>query len=175
MIHCMVDLETLGTTADAAIAQIGAVAFDESEIVSRFQVNITVAYADERVINAETVMWWLQQPKEVINEVFFKPSFPLFNSLHMFEGWYTGWNCSTLWGNGAMFDNAILEDVYKQMNIKAPWTYRHHRCFRTIKECFKGTVPEPTRDENAKHIAVVDAEHQAKWLQQIHAKVGGIL
>ena len=59
--HIMIDLETMGTRADAPIVSIGAVAFDAKGIDREFYCTVSLhsAVRSGAVIDPSTVMWWL--------------------------------------------------------------------------------------------------------------------
>src|SRR6478609_5266295 len=70
MKHVMIDLETLGTSADAVWLSIAAIQFDPhtGEIGARFNANVDLASAQKagRTISADTLKWWLKQRPEIL-------------------------------------------------------------------------------------------------------------
>ena len=40
-------------------------------------------------------------------------------------------------GNGAAFDNALLEIAYREYNLPIPWKYTHSLCLRTLYATFR--------------------------------------
>ena len=73
--NIMVDLETLGTSADSVILSIGAVKFDleTGEIDNRgFYASVSVEsnLSFRRRVSEETLLWWLKQPAAA-QQVFF--------------------------------------------------------------------------------------------------------
>ena len=66
MKHVMIDLETLGTVADAAILSIGAVKFElESQAIddAGFYASVSIDSNLEmkRRIQEDTLIWWMKQ------------------------------------------------------------------------------------------------------------------
>lgn len=174
MQHVMLDLETLGTSNKAVVLSIGAVKFDpySSDLGQTFYVELTgdlkTQQANGRIIDASTVLWWMQQGA-MAKQVFSDPPIEgvirasTVSALLQFRDFINDPE-TCLWGNGADFDNAILADLYRDMAIPVPWSFRFNRCFRTIK----GMFPEVTiARDGVHHNALDDAVHQAKHLQEI--------
>ena len=70
-----------------------------------------------------------------------------------------------VWGNGANFDNVILDNLYKKLGIKTPWEWWNDRCYRTVKGMFKDV--KANKFVGVGHKAIDDAVHQVKHLQKI--------
>jgi exodeoxyribonuclease VIII len=65
------------------------------------------------------------------------------------------------WGCGAGFDNVIIENAYKAVGMKRPWTPWLDRCYRTIKE----VIVLPMEDRTGTyHNALDDAIYQTNHL-----------
>jgi hypothetical protein len=74
-----------------------------------------------------------------------------------------------IWGNGAGFDNVLLRQVYETHGREMPWSFRHDRCFRTLRNML--TIEEGHYLGTA-HTALADAENQAIRTNQIVRKLG---
>jgi len=170
MQNVMVDLETLGTAADAVILSIGAVQFDTdgSPLGERFytEVDIDDQLALGRTVTGKTISWWVQQSRQaqgVFKEVHKKT---LHQALCSFAVFFDHPNYC-VWGNGAEFDNAILIHAYAQAgDIQQPWSHRNNRCYRTLKNLSN----RPRRDDsmpNVPHNALDDAIAQALHCQEM--------
>ncbi|NDD98181.1 MAG: 3'-5' exoribonuclease, partial [Actinobacteria bacterium] len=63
MTQVMIDIETLSTQYNAAILSIGAVKWEESEIVDTFYINVDPKSCKELGLHVEhkTVEWWMKQ------------------------------------------------------------------------------------------------------------------
>lgn len=163
--QCMLDLETMGTGYNAAICSIGAVKFSlDKGIVDEFYctINAKDCVANGLVVEEATVNWWLKQPREVMAALT-KDTKSLKDGLALFSKWF-GTKSLDTWGNGATFDNVIIQSAYEAVGIRRPWKYWNDRCFRTIKNII--VVDEETR-EGTYHNALDDAKHQAKHLLRI--------
>lgn len=169
MKHVMIDLETLGTTADAAILSIGAVKFDlESDKIddSGFYASVSVQsnFDAGRTIDESTLIWWLGQPKGA-QAVFTEPKQTLETALASLSDWL-GHNKRYVWSNGASFDIPMLEHAFKKFGWEAPWEFYNSRCVRTYRSLpAAARVPKPANDHNA----LRDAINQARNVQAIYA------
>jgi exodeoxyribonuclease VIII len=72
-----------------------------------------------------------------------------------------------VWGNGSNFDNELMKQAFKVMNMRCPWDYSGDRCFRTIKNLPRAEAPGIRPANNIHHTALGDALYQARWLQNI--------
>lgn len=175
MKHAMIDLETLGTTADAVICSIGAVKFDlSSDAIDDngfyASASINSNLETHRRIQEDTLMWWLKQPAEA-QSVFYETKSSLRSCLEELSDWLGNSNFF-VWSNGADFDLPMLAHAYSQHSMEVPWKFWNSRCFRTYKN-----LPQASQASFAptgvKHNALTDAFNQAKHLQAIHAVVSG--
>ena len=154
----MVDIETLGTTANSAITSIGAARFDKEEVLDKFYV--VIKFDNSRFIDADTIRWWMKQ-KDEARKVFLDGNyFPLADALAAFDTWMG--DATEIWGNGSDFDNVILMDAYKQHNMT--WNHRVNRCYRTLKSLMPGIE---IKRIGTYHNAVDDATSQAEHLIEI--------
>jgi len=172
MSEVMVDLETLGNGSNAVIISIGAVAFDPAsgQIQSEFYTNVEPQSCVDAGLKMDvsTVMWWMKQSDEA-RAAFTKPAVPIEIALDIFKAWYP--QGAGMWGNGATFDNVILDNAYKACNITRPWHYTKDRCYRTLK----ALRPDIKQDRvGTHHNALDDAKFQAlhacKLLRSLGAK-----
>jgi DNA polymerase III epsilon subunit-like protein len=167
--HISIDLETLGTVADAVILSIGAVRFDPfSDAIddNGFYASISIEsnLDANRRIQEDTLLWWMKQSAAAQN-VFFEPKNALENALIDFSEW-VGHDQHCMWSNGADFDLPMLAHAFTQHKLTIPWKHWNSRCVRTVKELplAKGvTVPRT----GTHHNALYDAIYQAKLVQAI--------
>lgn len=171
----MVDLETLGTVADAVILSIGAVKFDiDSDAFddNGFYASVSVDSNLElnRRIQEDTLVFWMGQ-EPAAQKVFHEPKNTLRSALEDFSDWVDGDNYS-MWSNGADFDLPMLAHAFTQCRLDIPWKFWNSNCFRTYKKLpqAKSVTFVPN---GVKHNAMADAVNQAKHLQMIHAVVTG--
>lgn len=172
MADVMVDLETLGNGSTAAIISIGAVAFDaeSGKIESEFYVNVDPQSCVDAGLKMDvsTVMWWMKQSDEA-RSAFNVKGESIEVALNMFKEWYP--QSAALWGNGATFDNVILDNAFKAAGMNRPWHFTKDRCYRTLKNL----RPDIKQDKvGVAHNALDDAKFQAlhacKLLRAVGAK-----
>jgi hypothetical protein len=169
--HIMLDIETFGNGNDAVIASIGAVKFNETEILDEFHVGVKPESCQQLglVIDASTVMWWLHPDRAPAREALLSlESVDLGSALAGFSVWME--EPTPIWGNGSTFDNVILRSAYRVAGLEYPVGFWMDKCYRTVK----GLRPaiELVR-EGTHHDACDDARCQAKHLQAIVAALGG--
>ena len=173
----MIDLETLGTTADAVIMSIGAVRFDlESGTVSeceenRFYCSVGIdSQVLHRRISIETIDWWKQQPQKASN-IFEEDKVHLTDALYRLRDWAIPPGVASLpitaWSNGADFDLPMLSHAYAWMGFKPAWEPYSARCYRTYKN-LPGARTIKVERTGQHHNALDDAIYQARHLCAIH-------
>jgi len=182
--HVMVDIETLGTGNNALPLSIGAVKFTKNTVLDKFEVGVDPDDAQRygRTITGGTVMWWFDPARdEARKRIFNMPKVDLSSALQGFADWCsippmdfsTGEEITTklgsLWGNGAIFDNVILESAASVTQTDWPFDFRHNECYRTLRN--RAPDVEFTR-HGVHHSAVDDALSQALHLQRICAAKG---
>lgn len=175
MKHIMIDLETLGTVADAVIMSIGAVKFDlDSDALddTGFYASVSIDSNSEvkRRVQEDTLVFWMKQTAAA-QHVFHEEKVPLRNALEDLADWI-GDDSYVMWSNGADFDLPMLAHAFTQHCIEVPWKFWNSRCFRTYKNLpqARSAVFTP---HGVKHNALADAVNQARHLQAIHAVVTG--
>lgn len=175
MSHIMLDLETMGNGPQAAIIAIGAVAFDESGVIGDgfyVQVSLESSMKAGGVVDASTVMWWLQQNNEA--RAAFKGNeraVAIGGALLQFARWFESVDGCQVWGNGASFDNAILGAAYRANGSTQPWAFWNDRCYRTFKALHNKV---PFERVGTHHNALDDARSQAEHLIS-NAQAAGVL
>ena len=166
MKNIMVDLETMGNGANAAIIAIGAVEFDQvAGIGDKFYevVDLASSMANGGIVDASTVMWWMKQ-SEAARGSFDTKGVSVNQALVNFAGWLENrapFKELQIWGNGAAFDNVILSSAYRSAGIMQPWPFWGDRCYRTIKALYPSIEAKRV---GTYHNAVDDAETQARHL-----------
>lgn len=185
MDHFMMDLETRGNSPGCHILSIGIIAFDpfatsldrvfEDEgfytVVSRDSCADALLHIDE-----STMAWWGQQSPEarkVLAESE-EPGAPslkeaLHDAIIYVQGHCTPRNAK-VWGNGADFDNPIINVAARHAGVKLPWQWGN-RCYRTMKNLHEvlgveHTAPPLVR-QGTYHNALADARTQATHLWDI--------
>lgn len=176
--HVMLDLETWGTSPYSTIISIGACVFDpyveeQNKIITdRFEVAIAPINAGLRV-DAETLMWWMDPARDDARASWWDmPKVSIREALDGFADWLSlgrDMNDFRIWGNGAGFDNVLLRQAYEVNSREVPWSFRHDRCFRTLRNLL--TIEEG-QYLGTQHNALHDAVNQAIRTNQIVRKLG---
>lgn len=131
----MLDIETLGTTANSIILSIAAVKFefgnDETEVYS---VNIDPKSAKKygMISNPSTIQWWKDQRQEAL-KAFMTNQISIESALDGFTD-FVGpqWKDTIFFVNGASFDYPILQWSYDATGRTAPWKYWNQYDARTL-------------------------------------------
>ncbi|MFT1617540.1 3'-5' exoribonuclease domain-containing protein [Enterobacter kobei] len=177
--HLMVDIESMGKKAGAPIVSIGAVFFDPAsgQMGPEFYKVISLESAMEwgGVPDASTIIFWLKATPEARSEIVMDLAIPLDDALLQFKDFIAenaanGKDSVQVWGNGATFDNVLLEDAYARTGISCPWKYWNNRDVRTIVELGKAVGYTPRHEipfEGEPHKAISDARHQVKYVSAI--------
>jgi exodeoxyribonuclease VIII len=164
-VNIMIDLETMSTRSNAAICSIGAVKFENKKIIDTFYCTVDLKSCKDfgLHISKDTVQWWSEQNKEALKELT-KNNVPLEVALTKFSEWY-GRKSLPTWGNGAGFDNVVLENAYLAIGKVRPWKFWDDRCYRTMKNMLHW-IDADSR-EGTYHNALDDAMYQTKHLIKI--------
>ena len=164
--NVMLDLETMDNTSDSAIVSIGACVFSSANgITSKFEIDVDLQSAIDYggTVGGSTVLWWLNQKWEARKKLTQAKALLLPDALIEFSNWIP--DGAIVWGNGSDFDNVILKNAYRRVDMPTPWPKFNDRCFRTMKTIFKD-VQKPKR-EGIAHSALDDAIFQATWILKI--------
>lgn len=163
----MLDLETLGTSHDALIVQIGVCFFDPEtgEIGSTFETTVMPLsdYAGKFSINHETVMWWLSQSPEAQVAIRY-PDVALHEALlHLktFLHAQSSEGPDEIWCH-ASFDAPILKHAYSALGIKFPVHYKNFRDIRTLL-ALSGYDKDHSPTVGVSHTALDDCRTQVGY------------
>ncbi|WP_234782805.1 3'-5' exonuclease, partial [Enterobacter hormaechei] len=177
--HLMVDIEAFGKKADSPVVSIGAVFFDPStgNTGSEFYkvISLESAMASGGVPDASTIIFWLKASPEARSELVMDDAIPLDDALLQLNEFITenaanGPDSVQVWGNGATYDNVLLEASYDRTGIPCPWKFWNNRDVRTVVELGKAVGCEPRYEipfEGEPHKAISDALHQVKYVSAI--------
>ncbi len=165
-INITFDLETLGNTSNAPIAQIGAVKFsDDGEIIDKFKRNIKLSSLERYGfhVDYETIQWWLEQDDKAIKSVFVNDdAIDLRLALRDFIEWIGKPGEYVYWSH-ATFDPPILNNNMIKVGIKNPIPFRAHRDIRTLTH-FVGL--STTDRQGIHHDALDDCLYQAEYISK---------
>lgn len=139
----MIDIETLATRSDAAIVQIGAVAFENGAILGEpLLVSIAPEFYEQNRefhVSDQTKAWWAKQSKAARDSLNINKVATVYIALDRMREWFEeiGFNPKKdeVWANGPQFDLSILRyaasKAYGDDN-QVPWHYRQERDCRTL-------------------------------------------
>ncbi len=178
-VHVMVDLETLGRRAGCKVLSIGAVVFGPSGLGAEFYSRILRAEQGDLHEDPDTIQWWAGQKEGAKAELFGSDEGKvlLAQSLKDFNTWLEhlaprdnrGNLELAVWGNGADFDNAILQSCFAATDQTQAWPFFNNRCYRTLK----GLAPAVKLSrQGTYHNALDDAKSQAEHAVRILDAMG---
>jgi len=181
----MVDLETLSTETDAVVLSIGAVRFrldtrDDIESIKDedrcfySRLDTTDQENEGRSIDPSTVEWWESQSAEA-RKVFEEEPEGVVHALKRFLKFCKGGK--RIWGNGNMFDNAIVRDLCKDYDLDYPVGYWNDLDVRTLTRLWNllanqgSNNKRPSIDLGAEHNALDDARRQVLQVQMMYQEL----
>ena len=168
----MIDLETLSTNPNAVVLTVGAVKFDPHTQMKLydemyFRVDVDSQTALGRHVMQKTLDWWGQQPNEVANEALSDSNrIQLQDVLKNINKFSVG--VDVFWCQGPLFDYAILQNLYTQMEQPVPWQYWQIRDSRTLFNL----VPRESEKRIGLHNALEDCKFQARKVQKVYRQLG---
>ena len=166
--HAMIDLETLDVLPTATVLTIGGVKFDPNSVKETLQPFYYRFDVDEqlnkgRTISESTMDWWATQAEDVREEALGDDNrTPVLEILKALNKWCVG--IDELWCQGPLFDYAILQNLYAQLNQPCPWNYWQIRDSRTLFSLYK----ENETSKPDAHNALADCDYQAKKVQRYY-------
>ena len=177
----MVDLETMGTDTDTQVLSIGAVRYrlDTVDDVQSIMDPDRCFYArldleDQaskgRSVSNDTIKWWADQSSEA-RSVFQEDPEDVGSVLKRFIKFCTGGR--RIWGNGNMFDNAIMRSLCKDYDLEYPVGYWNDLDVRTLTRLWNLVLngvskgKRPTIKLGELHNALDDARRQVIQCQHM--------
>jgi hypothetical protein len=174
--HLMIDLETLSTAGDAAIAQIGLAPFwidGEGLAAEGLQINVDPQSCIDLGfrIDWSTLHWWMMQEQDA-REALPLPGkgVPIGEALVQVGDYIRklqtmeGGGRIYVWSNGATFDIPILGHAFRLLGMKEPWGYQDARDTRTLSMLALNAIKPKAV---VKHRALDDAVAQVLWVQNM--------
>jgi hypothetical protein len=167
----MIDIETMGNKAGAALVSIAAVQFDlhTGQTGEQFYVNVDLQSCLNAglKVDASTLIWWMQQNENARMKFTYNPS-PLHAVLAQLSEFVAsvGLDCE-VWGNSARFDLGILEVAFTACKMQTPWKFWNERDVRTLV----AFAPDIKANEvfiGDKHDPIHDCLHQIKYCTKIY-------
>lgn len=178
----MLDIETFGNTSTAAIVQVAAVLFDRNtgKEIDSFKAEVDpVSSVDAGMtMDAQTVMWWLQQSKPAQKSITKQPRGSIREVLTNFNTFISRHEPNPrnviVWCH-ATFDFPIMENAYKLLNINSPWHYRSARDLRTLVDLGGVDVYNDYANNGTAHDALDDCRFQVKYTYDCLKKTQGVV
>ena len=170
--HLMIDLETLGNTADTVVLSMGAVLFTKEKQLAtgHWFFNYGMQIKAKRAIDPSTLHWWLKQGDGLgsLMSQCMAQGKSASAILTEFTGtWLPQFAPGVVkelraWSKGANFDVPIVEHMMAACGIQVPWQFWNVRCYRTLHTIW-GLQEKPNAK---KHDALSDAITQATAVRE---------
>jgi len=159
-----IDLETLSTSADAVVLEMGAVMFDPAtlELGPEYHAEVEMRAPDNRLrgIDAGTMVWWAERVKEGHDMPGVYGGGSLWGALQglaEFMARHADPEEVEMWAWGSDFDFGILRHAHDEAQMKLPWRYSRQCDARSF--CGKLGIK---RVGPVTHQALADAKQEAQ-------------
>ena len=171
MTHVMIDLETLDTSPTTVVLSCGMVEFDPNsgKVSTGHGVTLYPSIQEQfekgRTVSESTLIWWLKRSDMAKADWLNAKRQNLNDFRESLRQWMSFMQDIKVWGNGSVFDIAILEHMLDYTRI--PWKYYNIRDTRTLWDI------HPYKKENKKetaHTALADAIDQAERVCEVWPK-----
>lgn len=170
---CMIDVESMGKGADAALVALGAAFFDirTQTIGPTFlrTINLATAVRDGGTMDPSTVIFWLRQGDAARHSVAYNGQ-DIRKVLQDFSDWIKE-TCRhedvRPYGNSNSFDLPKIETAMERIGMKTPWHFINVRCFRTMRAMYPSVEYNPAEKGDGAHNALADAQFQVEHLFKI--------
>tara|TARA_R110000737_G_scaffold47134_7_gene67097 strand:+ start:13661 stop:14200 length:540 start_codon:yes stop_codon:yes gene_type:complete len=178
----MLDIETVGTSADSAILTIGLAHFDmqTGAIIKSAEFRNSQAAQEKlgRKVDPATVAWWGRQSPaaraRLVQEPLYEPiemMRKVYAFLHAVSS--SQWNLG-IWAKGPGFDMTLCRSLTEDLNAKWKGHFSREYCVRTMllidKEMGWNLAEGIYNDLD--HGAEADAVYQAKQVSAIWQRIG---
>jgi len=166
MTDVMLDLETLGTDSNSVVISISAVEFNRKtgKLGREFEMGLDKFEQIEKggIVDTATVEWWASQSQEAKDEINRLEKINVPHVLRAYADWIRQSKAMTVWGNGATFDNVILENLFKRHGVAYPTKFWDNRCVRTLCDLLR-IDSRKTKFIGVKHRGIDDCKHQITY------------
>lgn len=173
MTHCMIDIETLGTTPGCIILSIGAVVFDPLRGTLGETLYRNLEQQTQRdhglEVDSKTVAWWNTKAPAAKARLLNPPPVDAEKALCVLNEFLKENGCTYVWGHGAGFDMPIIRAAMDEFILTPAWKFWNDRDTRTI---FDLANRKPDREEGVHHDALWDAIQQARCVNECYAALG---
>lgn len=129
-LEILIDIEALGGHADAAIIEVGAVAFNpiDGSILSEF--HHLIKPAKTATADLDTLEWHRRQGTwpRVVEDI----GQPVSLVLMELSTWAKSFDVETFWSWGSTYDFPHLDAAFQLALMQPPWRYSRCQCARTV-------------------------------------------
>lgn len=169
-LHIMADIEAMSTAPTASITEIGWASFfprgrgwvDSGLLRVDLQSCIDLGLT----VDASTIHFWMQQEEALRLRQVDGSGVPLERALRELCGIAENMRPANWWANGIAYDQAVLDNAYRRLGLRAPWKYNQWRDLRTLGALLP--VEKPPRPVHLpSHSAEADACAQVLWAQAL--------
>ncbi|MCL1125607.1 3'-5' exonuclease [Shewanella surugensis] len=182
----LIDIKTFGHTENAVIASMACVIVNvvKSRVVDECYIRCQTEFQTNRALDEASIAFWRQQRFNNPNawQELFSPNMPrqpleqalqhLSNFIHQH---FPTNSVVQIMGNRAEFDNVILSNAYQQTGVKQPWFEHENQSLASmiwLAKMLFGYDPQCSIPfKGTQHLALHDAQHQAKVLLAIMDKL----
>ena len=164
------DFETLGTSFNAPVIQIGAVKFNTvGEILDKFYTNINWNDLSKYSFTTDypTLQWWMETQSEAAKTLFTGETMLLKDAFKAFEKWIGKPKDYYYWTH-ATFDPVIFANTCRVLGMDVFIPFRHQMDIRTLT-LLAGRVK--VEREGTAHNALDDAILQADYISKMLNKL----
>ena len=174
----MLDIETLGMDSNSLVVSISAVAFDlkSNKIGDKFEIGLKKDEQLEKgaVVDQDSLRWWDKQSDDAKAMLKMLDKHNIKFALETFNKWICDYSENSekvnLWGNGASFDNVIINNLYKRHDIEFVVPYWCNRDVRTLVY-LANIDPREYEFLGTKHHGISDCLHQIRYCQDAYNKL----
>lgn len=172
--HLMIDLETMSFRMNAVVLELGYCLFNPFgegiEFSATLRPDVEEQILAGRHMSYSTVKWWMRQD-ELARKKVTSDEFQVLGVQYFLDNIQCGIPWSTIdgiWCHGANFDAPILDDLFQQYKMKAPWKYNQVRDTRTVYWLWPTDMIQATVKHSAEDDAIAQALTVQKCLKQMY-------
>lgn len=175
MRRMMIDIEAMGKSPDGVVLSVGLAMFDDQRVLKSRLWELCIKEQVEkygRTLDAETALWWAQQPAELAASFSYDEGWLLrqLGTELQHEFAEARQSRTPVWALPPSYDLSMLRSLLRVGNQRVPWGFRDERCARTVRNMVPEAFP---KDGNPnKHNAEADAVFQAESLLRAEAILG---
>lgn len=176
----MLDLETMGTGSNALITTVSIVQFDLKTGIIGKELELGIDWKEQikhnAVMDADTIQWWLKQDADAIKDMMRLPQYKVTNVIAQINGFFIDTDLDlrnvTLWGNGSVFDNVILRNLYERHNAIFPIPFWCDNDVRTLVN-ISDINTKDFKFKGIKHRGIDDCKHQINYCHHAYKMYKG--